>query len=667
MVNKSTLRHWIACGCIGSTLLTGCRPIDRFTAWRDSKDVSYYQSFVTQIEYPDVQIQPEQQAITSPMPLSIENPNDLPTMELKLQDAVRMALERSEILRNLGGNIVTGPTTLPTQIDPALTELNPVNGTQAALAAFDAAVTSQLFWQKTDRPVNVNPPIPGLFATVTRATGATQTNQIQKKTATGASFALRSSVIYDRNNNPTRKFHSDFTGFLEAEYRQPLMQGSGTTYNRIVGPNGIVGQYNGVLIARINTDVSLADFENGVIRLINDVETQYWELYFAYRSLEAQLSGRESALRTWQRIKELQKVGARGGEADAEAQSRSNYYLFSFQVNDALAGPNGLYATEQKLRYMLGFPATDGRLIKPVDDPLQAQVLFDWQASISDAVTQRVEIRRQEWIVKRRELELIASRLNRRARLDWLNLYRVRGLGNHLLGSGNSVGPGGIPDPLDNLFSSIGTGDYQEWQSGIEWSYNVGLRQASAAVRHAQLNLAKEMAILKEQQLRVSHDLSNAARQMARSYEQMQINYNRIEADKLQVEVLRNRYERGLININFLLQAQQTLATSTSAFFRSLIDYNLAVRDFHREKGSLLSYNQVSLAEEALNGSMLAGAYERGRFFTPRDNPEEVLVRDHVSQGAYDATVIGTPSTAMPMEQIIPTPAQPVEPPVVPQ
>mgnify|MGYP003338943705 FL=1 len=147
----------------------------------------------------------------------------------------------------------------------------------------------------------------------------------------------------------------------------------------------------------------------------------------------------------------------------------------------------------------------------------------------------------------------------------------------------------------------------------------------------------------KEQQLRISHDLSNAARQITRSYEQMQINYNRIEADKLQVEVLRNRYEKGLININFLLQAQQQLASSTSAFFRSLVDYNLAIRDFHREKGSLLSYNQVGLSEEPLNGSMLSGAYQRGRYFTPRDNPDDVVVRNRISDGPFDPTSVGVP------------------------
>ncbi len=122
---------------------------------------------------------------------------------------------------------------------------------------------------------------------------------------------------------------------FEAEYRQPLLRGAGIDYNRIAGPNSPIGQYNGVLIARINTDVSLADFEAAIIEFVNSVETAYWALYFAYHDLEARVAGRNSSLLTWQRIKELQKVGARGGDAAAEAQARSQYYNFDVQVKEA--------------------------------------------------------------------------------------------------------------------------------------------------------------------------------------------------------------------------------------------------------------------------------------------------------------------------------------------
>ena len=62
--------------------------------------------------------------------------------------------------------------------------------------------------------------------------------------------------------------------------------------------------------------------------LVYDVENAYWELYFAYRALEASKTGRDSALQTWQKIHALYTVGARGGEAEKEAQSRAQYYLF---------------------------------------------------------------------------------------------------------------------------------------------------------------------------------------------------------------------------------------------------------------------------------------------------------------------------------------------------
>ncbi len=640
---KSELSFWVKISLIAVMLTSGCRgPVHRFEAWRDSKDTAYFQNFAHQIEYPDVEGVQAIETVGLPLPLSINNPSELPTWDLTLQEAVRIALQSSDVLRSLGGSIVQAPQLSSTVLDPGLVESNPQNGVEAALSAFDAQLGTRLFWQKNNIPRNrVNePPFDQIFALALEQTTGNYVHGVTKTAANGAQFSLNNQIIYDRNNNPGQAFNSSFIGWLEAGWRQPLMQGSGTTYNRIAGPNGpngpIFGQYNGVLIARVNMDISLADFERGVINLINDVETAYWELYFAYRLLDAQVTGRESALRTWQRIHELQKVGARGGEADAEAQARSQYYLFDSQVNDALAGNIGLYAAEQRLRYLMGMAATDGRLIRPSDQPLQAEIQFDWYQALADATNQRVEIRRQKWAIKRRELELLASRLNRRARLDAVTLYRWRGLGDHLIDSRDPN------DEFASLFQNLTEGNYQEWQAGLEWSYNVGLRQASAAMRNAQLNLVRESSLLKEIELRISHDLSNAQRQIARSYAQVQTLYNRVEADQEQVEVLRNRYERGLININILLLAQQSLAESTSRYYRALTDYMLAMRDFHREKGSLLNYNQVQLAEAGYTAGAYQSAYQRGRDYTPRDAGASVTTQPGtVTRGPFDPVTTG--------------------------
>ncbi len=330
--------------------VAGCRaPFDRFQAWQSSADKSYYQSFVNQVEYPDVASCPQPGLESTPLPLSIQNPAELPVWELTFQEVLTNSLQSSQIFRDLGGTIVQGSNAALTVYDPAVVESNPLNGVEAALSAFDAQLSTQLFWQKNNSPNNQF--FQGLFPATSEQTTGNYISSLSKTAATGTTFSLNTNVIYDRNNRPNQLFDSSFVGWIEAQARQPLLQGSGVTFNRIAGPNAAIGQYNGVLIARINTDVSLADFERGVISLIRDVETAYWELYYAYRNLDAQILGRDSSLRTWQRINELQKVGMRGGEADAEAQARSQYYLFETQVTEALTvqtvfiQPNNVFDT----------------------------------------------------------------------------------------------------------------------------------------------------------------------------------------------------------------------------------------------------------------------------------------------------------------------------------
>lgn len=630
--------------CVGTMALPGCT--SQSFNFKTKPSTSYYQNFATAIEYPDVKSNLDPEVTGSQVPHSFQNPSELPTWELSLPEAIQIAMSNSTILRSLGASVVQAPAAMPTTYNPAIVETNPQAGVEAALAAFDAQLAGNLFWNKVDRPLNPFV-IPGqdlgaINPAFQIATGSNFGLELSKRSATGAQFSLRHNVIYGRNEVQSRAFRSDFTGWFEAEWRQPLMQGGGITYNRIAGPNSGVGQYNGVLLARINTDIALHDFENNVIQLINDVEGAYWDLYFAFRNLEAQVVARESLLKTWQLVSAKLEVGTRGGELDAEAQARSQYFLFEASVQNALAGPNGIYTAEQRLRYLLGLAAGDGRIIKPMSNPLQAQVVYDWNSAVGDALTQRVEIRRQKWNIKRRELEFVAARMNRRPRLDAVSRYRFTGLGDHLVGSSNPT------NPLESLYETIGTGDYQEWGTGFELTYPVGFRQASVAVRNAQWNLVREQALLKEQELRISHDLSNAAREISRSYEIARTNINRVFANEQKVDALQKRYDSGRDNINFLLQAKQDLVASQTDFYRSLIDYNLAIRNFHREKGSLLAYNQVSLAESGWSSGAYNDAVERGQWFQPRKQPEKTSQMQPISNGAFDPSLTGATPIELP-------------------
>ena len=622
---------------IGISQTGGCALTRLIPEGKHDTKKSYHDNHGLRIEYPEVRqcaTKPSIMAEQTLAPLAMQDPSELPVLEMSLQEAINMAVTQSPVLRTIGAStdvrvVAQGVATI---YDPALTAASPVLGAEAALSAFDAQWTSQLFWSTVDRPNNVAPGgITSAFTpSVATATNATFNAGVAKTTATGATFTMQHIVNYTRNNQPFRAFRSAFDGWLQAEWRQPLAQGAGTNFNRIAGPNAVPGQYNGVLIARVNEDVSLADFENSVIQLVSDVEQDYWELVTAYRTLDTAVRGRELARRTWDYNKKRLDVGS--GRVDDEAQARSQYYDFEAQVQAALAGRDGLYASEQNLRYLIGLPATDGRLLRPTTEPIDARVTYDWESALGQALARRVEIRRQRLNVERRDMELVAARLNYRPRFDFLGQYRWYGLGNHLIGDNTGV--------LDNMYAEITGGNYQEWQAGFDLSFPVGLRAAGVAIAHAKLSVRRERAILAETEFLISHNLSVAARQIEITHQLLETNYDRLLADLNQVDVLDARYRVGADNIRDLLLAQRQLVSSATSFYRSLSDYNLAIRDFHKEKGSLLAYNYVQLTEGPWAKGAAYDAYQVGRFLRPRIDPEATFVPTPLTSGPFDPSAV---------------------------
>src|SRR4029079_4736799 len=143
-------------------------------------------------------------------------------------------------------------------------------------------------------------PNSGIGATITPPIFAQDlgrfTSTLSKTAADGSTFSFGNNTNYEGNIVPTvgaspfRAWQSDWTTNFEAIANIPLMQGRGVQYNRIAGPMtfdqyaaGFGNPADGVIIARIRTDETLADFEGSVRDLLQDVELSYWDLYFRYR------------------------------------------------------------------------------------------------------------------------------------------------------------------------------------------------------------------------------------------------------------------------------------------------------------------------------------------------------------------------------------------------
>jgi len=570
---------------------------------------THYQAVASQIEYPtpDVLINP---VVDTPRPWTVEDVELAAHRDISLEEAVQVAISNSRVLRDLGARTLNAPELIPTTFDPAIRETDPQSGIDAALSAYDAMFTIDGSHQKNDRAINNA--FFGGGTRLLRQDTALLESALTKQTMTGTEFELRQITDYDSNNAPGNQFVSAWQSSIELGFRQPLLLGAGVGFNRIAGPNATPGQLNGVLLARIDTDVSLTDFEQGVVNFVSNVENAYWDLYFAYRDLDAKIKARDAALDTWRRVKALNLAGRIGGEEENEAQALEQYYRFQQDVQTALSGRlvegtrdnngsragtfrglEGVQVAERRLRLLMGLPITEGELLRPADEPTTAEVVFDWSLSAPESLDRRVELRRQRWLVKRQQLELEANKRFLLPALDAVGLYRFRGFGKDLFRQHT-----GANGEFNNAWESLTDGSFQEWQLGVNLTLPVGYRQGHAAVRNAELQLARARAILYEQEREVILDLSDSIGEAKRAHAVVETSLNRLKAAQRQFAVLQDKFENEIVtDLDLVLEAQRRYADAESAYFRARVEYVLALKNVDYSKGSLLEKNQIHLAE----------------------------------------------------------------------
>ncbi|HIE99235.1 MAG TPA: TolC family protein [Planctomycetes bacterium] len=584
----------------------GCRSRE---VWHETAgdDTAQIDHISRRIDYPTAEIHP---AAYAEAPVTIRHEADLDAIQYRdstLDEILQIALHNSEVLRELGGTILRNPASIRSRFTNSLAVTNPRFSPEAALSAFDAQLGASAFFNNNRQLANnpffsggANPFIQDLHE---------YTVELSKNTATGSTLALRSVSTFDGNNAPSNTFPNAWQTYLEGEIRKPMLQGGGLQFNRIAGPGSSVGVYNGVLIAKVNSDMSQTDFEVAVRNYVNDVTNAYWDLYFAYRDLDARSQAMKRALESWNRISAREKSDIETGAS--EALAREQYYRFKAAVDEAISGrvtqgtrtgngstggtleaAGGVQTTERRLRLLIGIKITDGELIRPKDEPTEADIIFDWYNVQQDALMLRSELRRQQMLIRKREMELLAARNFLNPRLDAVARYRFRGFGNDLI---NTDGINGGTAPASAL-GNLANGDFQEWLLGFEYEVPLGYRKGYLAVQNAELQLARERIIQREQQREIVHNLSNTIADAARAYKACQNSLNRFWAARELLDAYDAQDANDMdVDVDHLLDAQRRVVEAEIRYYRSRAEYAVALKNVHLEKGSLLSYHNLHI------------------------------------------------------------------------
>tara|TARA_R110002049_G_scaffold4601_6_gene32913 strand:- start:124542 stop:126554 length:2013 start_codon:yes stop_codon:yes gene_type:complete len=514
-------------------------------------------------------------------------------------EMLQLAFAHSPVLRPLGLRILESPSAATTVYDTAIAATDPFFGPQAALADFDSQLGASINAQNNDRVFN-NATLGGQVQELTQDLVSADATW-RRRTHSGAIWDIRALTGYDDNNRAGNSFANYWEKQIEAGVRQPLMRGAGREFNLIAGPNAQPGFNfsNGIVIARLNTQISDADFEIAVRTFVRDLYATYWELSRQYQVYDDVVRARDLAHDTWQSVLAKSEAKLAGGESHREAQSRAKFHRYRRDVAIALGGEHeggGLYGTERRLRQLIGLDVVDGQLLRPADAPVEAKISFDFDALVARSMMNRAELKRQSLRLRQQQLRVVAAKNFLLPQLDLIGRYRLRGFGDDLTG-----GAGRFSNAYRDFFSL----DHQEWEFGLEMGVAVGQRQARAAVRNASLQLQREQAILSEQQRIVRYEISDAIADVNSSYLAMQASQAQVDACRERLESSRALFDADKIPTELLLDAQEESLVAQRQFAADQSRYAVAIINAVDASGSLLTDIGVHLSHDGCRSHIL--------------------------------------------------------------
>ncbi len=518
---------------------------------------------------------PEQLNIRSRMPHQLRNlppalqappptvsiPHPAATeLKLTLDDAIRMALEDSEVIRVLAGN--SARSSGLTIYDPAIAH----TAIDRAIAGFDPVFSANNTFGRTSTPIPdaLNQRFEGSIGNTYNHSAA-----VRQQNLTGGTGEISLGNGWSRSNTVFGRpgLNPQENSSLGISYTQPLLQGAGRDANRVP-----------ILLARIDTERSYFRFKDSYQESVRSVIEGYWNLVAARTDLwtrEQQV--KQSAFAFEQAQKRLQN-----GLGDAGEVAQRRVALTNFRAS-LITSRAGLLDSEAALKNVMGMPPNDGVRLIPVTPPTRNEIGFDWQQITSTATVSRPDLIELKLILDADEQQIIQSKNLARASLDATGSYTWNGLSGELA-TGRT-----IRSPLRS------SGD---WTLGLNFSVPLRLRASRANLRSAELLLAKDRANLRQGRHAAIHDLAQTIRGLASSYAQYKAFVETRKAAFVFLEREQKRNQTGLANFLVVLQAITDWGNAVSSEARALTQYNAQLALLERQTGTILETHGIRFCEE---------------------------------------------------------------------
>ena len=396
------------------------------------------------------------------------------------------------------------------------------------------------------------------------------------------------NVGFDNNRQSTTNafssFNPSYRSVFVSQYTQPLLRGFRVDNSRTQ-----------IQVTRINRDISDIDLRQTIINTVADVENAYWELLYSVASVAVQ-----------QQALDLAEQLVRDNRARVEIGTLAPIEVVQSQA-EAAARRQTLAQAQQALRTAelalkrLIVGGTQDELwtaeLSPVDQPRLSQPPIDIPSAVNNALGQRTDLGRAQRQQDINQLNVRALRNHTLPALDLVGAFQLQGQGGDLLvrdflgGEAEQVIPGGYGDALSQLADAR----FPVWTVGLQMSYPIGTSSEEAALERARLQVRQTEAELRQLELSVATEVTNAALQVESISERIDAATASRELAEEQLAAEESKLQVGLSTNFFVVQSQRDLATARDAELRAILDYQKALVELERLQQTSLTRTGISI------------------------------------------------------------------------
>lgn len=386
-------------------------------------------------------------------------------------------------------------------------------------------------------------------------------------------YGGRLSTDFNNNrtetNNAFSTLNPSYRSTVSLNYTQPLLAGFSTDNQRTaLETQAIEGQISDIQLTR------------QIAIITNRIRVAYWGLRAAIEQIEIQRRNlaqaqellAQNAIRVQLgTLSDLQVIQAEAQVASAEQSL----------LNAEIQWRNQELVLKQLLMSGADDPLLTQTLI-PTGLPVLVQQVVDIDAAVAIALEQRADLIQTRQQRQISELDLAVTRNNTRPDLNLTAAYSVLGVGGDrfnrsgLGGDAVLVQPGGYLDGLGSIWDR----DAPTWSLTLNFSYPIGNKGAKANLQRAELQLEQTDLALRNQELAIVTDVTNAGLAVNDNFLLLQAAQRSREVFERAAEVEVTRFNVGASTNYEVALAQDALTSARLAELRAMIDYVVSIAEF---------------------------------------------------------------------------------------